>query len=106
VLIRECFEEQKKAWLSHFPNAGLIKVTDINLCTEPKCNCGWNITIKVENRKKKNALKGLLIKEVAILRVKGNVITIGGHASQWPQLAKICELAGGRLPDGYPPSRG
>jgi hypothetical protein len=104
VVLRECLEEQKNEWLSHFPNAGPIKVTDINLCTEPKCNCGWRITIKVKERRKKDVLKGLPTKEVAIIRVKGNVITISGHASQWPQLAKICELAGGKLPDGYPPS--
>jgi hypothetical protein len=102
ALIRKDIQREKNRLLSHFPNTGPVKVTDINLCTWPNCNCGWNITLRVESTQE-DLLKELSMEDVSFIKAKGNTITIGGKASQWPQLEKICKLAGGKLPHGYPP---
>jgi len=98
--ISRLLREEKESWLSLFPNKGPVKVVDINLCLLPSCNCGWNLTLKVDDR---SALEGLAMQEANILELKDNTVKIGGSASQWMLLARICQLAGGKLPDGYPP---
>jgi hypothetical protein len=98
--IGELIQEEKKQMLDGFPTAGPIVLTNINLCTFPECNCGWNVTLKIES---KMALSGLQLKGL-VVHIKGDVVRISGTADQWRRLAEICKAAGGELPPGYPPS--
>ncbi len=38
-------------------------VFDINVCTEPECDCGWNISIGSEDRKLLGEIIALLVGE-------------------------------------------
>jgi len=100
--IMQLMREEKESLLANFPKGAAIQVVDINLCMFPECNCGWNVKLRVKNMK---ALRPLKLNGINVqVNRRRHTVMIGGKSSQWPQLARICELAGGKMPGGYPPT--
>lgn len=98
-LIAQAMHSEKAQWLSVFKQKKRgVRVVDINVCMFPECSCGWNLTIEGGIRILQNIDHDRLH-----IKKEGQRVTIGGRADQWRIFDRICRLAGGRMPDGYPP---
>ncbi len=98
--ITKIIRKEKREILHNFPIAGPLTLVNINLCMFPDCNCGWNLTLKINN---KEGMNGIQL-EGLVVHADGDFVKIGGTSAQWKRLMEICRAAGGELPPGYPPS--